>query len=151
MIDIQDGVGEETGKLSNSYLGMLWQSFVRVQGAVLGALGVGISLLVWEFQANSSVPLVPVVPPALAALIALLTLADSGYRAWQARERELPAVVFASAEVPGISEAEVVCLLEPSVLFSFGMQVSFYHLSPDGFEFLVGIGRVINVQDDGRI
>jgi hypothetical protein len=43
------------------------------------------------------------------------------------------------------------CLLEASELFSHDTVASFYYLEEGGFETLIGIGIVINVQDDRRI
>ena len=51
----------------------------------------------------------------------------------------------------GEAESQLICLLEPSDWFSYGLGVAFYYVNDDGFELLIGIGRVINVQDDGRI
>jgi len=36
-------------------------------------------------------------------------------------------------------------------MFSHGHAVSFYTLDEDGYEVLIGIGSVLNVQDDERI
>jgi hypothetical protein len=41
--------------------------------------------------------------------------------------------------------------LEPSELFSHGNAVSFYLKDEDGFEVLLGVGSVMNIQDDERI
>ena len=50
-----------------------------------------------------------------------------------------------------VDSNRILCLLEPSDLFSFGTLVSIYYINPEGFEILIGLGEVINIQDDKKI
>ena len=43
------------------------------------------------------------------------------------------------------------CLLEPSEFFSYDTLVSFYYIDDEEFEQLVGIGTVVNIQENKLI
>ena len=46
--------------------------------------------------------------------------------------------------------SKIICLLDPSPLFSYGTLVSFYYVNEE-FEELLGYGRVVNIQDNKLI
>jgi len=137
--------------MPTSFLGVVWQTFVRLYGPVLAFLGIAISLTVWVVKPDARVPVAVIVPAGLVAVILLLVLLEAGRSAWHLRTPGLPRVLYATAAMPGLPRVQLVCLLEPSEMFSHGVQVGFYFQNEDGFELLVGIGRVLNVQDDKRV
>lgn len=49
------------------------------------------------------------------------------------------------------TSATFACIADPSEFFYHGSWVSFYRIGAEGFEEPIGIGRVINVQDDGKL
>lgn len=62
--------------------------------------------------------------------------------------RVLPRVLFSR----GLSQTEeVLCVLEPSELFSYDTLVSFYYKKDQVFEQLIGCGIVINIQEDKKV
>jgi hypothetical protein len=132
-----------------TYLGLLWHSFVRMHGPLLGVTALAVGIIVWVFKPDERVSLAVTVPAFLTVLIMLVVAIDAGYDAWKLRTPGLPKVLYAKKwDQDGL---EVVCLLEPSELFSYGLQVGFYYKNEDGFELLVGVGGVINIQDDRRV
>jgi hypothetical protein len=134
-----------------TFLSVIWQSFIRIHGVVVTLIGVALSIVVWLVKPDATVPVAILVPIAVLVAIVLVVLLDAGHSAWLIRSPGLPRVLYATAAVPGIPHAQLVCLLEPSDTFSYGVQVGFYYQNPDGFELLVGIGRVVNIQDDKRV
>jgi hypothetical protein len=83
-------------------------------------------------------------------LLALFTLAHAAYKGHKDAANVLPEILHV-AESNTFEQSELVCLLEPSELFSHGIFVSFYAIAEEGLEVLVGIGVVTNVQKDGKI
>ena len=81
----------------------------------------------------------------------LLTLIHMAYSAIQELSGRLPRVIYSSKGVGAFKNYPVVCLLEQSELFSHGVAVSFYFKGVEEFEVLIGIGHVLNVQEDRRI
>ena len=62
----------------------------------------------------------------------------------------IPKIIFARKYQ--ISEIEgILCLLERSPLFSIGIFVSCYYKDEGGIELLIGTGKVINIQGEGKI
>lgn len=144
--------GSVTGfPMPTTFLGLMWQSFLRINGPICGVGGIAISLLLWLIKPDARIPVVYVVLATTVLGITLFVLVDAGRIAWGLRSQGLPKVIYATTTIPGLERVRLVCLLEPSEMFSYGVQVSFYYLSPDGFELFVGSGRVINIQDDRRI
>ena len=73
------------------------------------------------------------------------------YSAIQRLSHRVPRVTYSRKGTGAFEEYVVVCLLEKSPLFGHGMAVSFYFKDSVEFEILIGVGMVINVQDDRRI
>jgi hypothetical protein len=99
------------------------------------------------FKPNTRIPFSVVLPIILVLALVIVILIDVAFQSLAMRNR-LPRVLHISG--PG-SGTGLVCLLEPSELFSHGAAVSFYHLGDSNFEELIGIGFVLNVQEDRRI
>lgn len=71
------------------------------------------------------------------------------YESYKA-ESGLPKVVE-GREAFSELDAELVCLLRPSKLFSHDIAVSFFRVDVQGGEELVGVGRIVNIQENGII
>jgi hypothetical protein len=61
----------------------------------------------------------------------------------------MPNVILGKKSPKGVG-GYVMCLLEPSDIFSHDSLVSFL-IKEDNFEQFIGIGKVLNIQDDGKI
>lgn len=68
----------------------------------------------------------------------------------RANRHQLPRVIQSRGPQPSVPGAHVVCLLEPSDLFSYGTYVSFFMVM-DEFEEELGVGRVVMVQTNKLI
>ena len=66
-------------------------------------------------------------------------------------EHILPRIVLGKKPSVQIQGAKVLCLLESSELFSYDALVSFYYIDDENFEQLIGIGAVVNIQEDRKI
>lgn len=128
-----------------------WTSAKRAYGALVVVLGIPVSFVFWLVHPESqiSVPLVLAIGFVLVGLVC--TLAHLAFSTLQRINQPLPRVLQTRAQASREDVRGTICLLEPSTLFSHGTAVSFYFRNEDDFEILVGLGRVLNVQDDGRI
>lgn len=122
-------------------------SFERIQGAILSGLGLLVTILAWIFKPETTLPLIVVLPICAIACLAILTLIGAVFQSLILKNR-LPAVRYVRKAVSG---HDLVLLLDPSELFSQNAVVSFYHLGDAGFEQFIGIGSVLNIQEDQRI
>ena len=136
--------------MEKSLGGLLWLSFTRIQGVLVSVVGIVTGILLWQMSPTATVRLMFVVPAAIVVTMIIAVLAGAVHAVWSNRRPAIPRVLYATQ--PKVeAELQLICLLEPSDWFSYGLGVAFYYVNDDGFELLVGIGRVINVQDDGRI
>ena len=136
--------------MEKSLGGLLWLSFTRIQGVLVSVVGIVTGILLWQMSPTATVRLMFVVPAAIVVTMIIAVLAGAVHEVWSNRRPAIPRVLYAT-QPKGETESQLICLLEPSDWFSYGLGVAFYYVNDDGFELLVGIGRVINVQDDGRI
>lgn len=133
----------------------LWQLFIESFAAVNGLLG-GILAIVLAVALYVVIPLDVIVRLLVGALalvvvmsaIVIFTLLHALVR--QSRTSMLPRIRAGRQPFAGTS-ATFVCVADPSEFFYMGIWVSFYRISEQGFEEPIGIGHVINVQEDGKI
>lgn len=124
-----------------------------MHGGVLMWLSLLIPLFIFVFTPSSIWLRAILAVAALAVaslLILVLTFFNAAYESYQINRTYLP-TILQSQESPIEDESTLVCLLEPSRLFSYDIWVSFYTTAEHGFETLIGIGTVINIQEDGKI
>lgn len=110
-----------------------------------------VPILLWLFAPETAVRLQWVIPGALVCIIIILTVGNAAYQSFTRAKPLLPGVIYAREPYAGLEDAKALCLLEPSVLFSHNTFVSFYFVGDDEFERFMGIGRVVNIQEDGKI
>lgn len=126
---------------------LAWSSFKRVQGAILTGLGVVVTVLVWIFKPETTIPMRVALPIFAVFAVIITSLIDAVFQSLKLGTR-LPHVLYVSKSGP---TSVLTLLLEPSELFSHDAAVSFYHVGDGDFEELIGIGAVLNVQADNRI
>lgn len=136
---------------ARSFPALLYDGFRRVQGFLIGVIGVVLTIAAWQIPSARAVPVAWVVPVGVVALLLIFTLWDAAYRAFSAAVHPLPRVRGRVKATPIFGSAIAILLLEPSALFSHDTIVSVYYIDEDGFERLTGIGRVLNIQGDGKI
>ena len=137
--------------MNQSFWKKFWWSTRRSYGALVVILSMPLALLLWYFPPTTRVPLGMVIVTGTLGIAILLTLAHMAYSAIQELSGRLPRVIHSRKGPGAFEDYLVVCLLEQSELFSHGVAVSFYFKDSGEFEVLIGIGLVLNVQDDRRI
>ena len=138
--------------MNPSFWKMFWRSAGKAYGGPLAILSGGpLAILLWWFPQATQVPLGIIIVASLLGFAVLLTLGHMAYSAIQELQGRLPRVINSRKGEDAFKSYPVVCLLEQSELFNHGVAVAFYFKGADEFEVLIGIGRVLNVQDDRRI
>lgn len=137
--------------MKKSFRGLIWSSFLRTLGVPVVIIGLVFEWLLWKFAPNDSIPVTLALPIGILAVVVILTLANAAYESFQMSRRILPRILYATKLPNQVAEATALCLLEPSELFSHDMVVSFYFVGHENFEQLMGIGRVVNIQEDNKI
>jgi len=107
--------------------------------------------VLWQWEPNLAVSVRWVLPIGVLLFMVIVTMADAAYQNFIQTKRLLPRVIYGLEPYTGLEDAKALCLLEPSVLFSHNTLVSFYFVDDDEFERFMGIGRVVNIQEDGKI
>lgn len=131
--------------MKKSFWGVVWSCLWKVQ-IVLAIL---VAVLLWVLSPDWYIPLRIALPIGLIFVIFILTFANAAHEILKVSVY-LPKVILGKKPSKKMKESKVLCLLEPSELFSHDTVVSFYYIE-EGFEELIGIGKVLNVQNDGKI
>ena len=129
-----------------------WETIGHSFKSVSGTLSTVISLIASVIAfALTTWSIAIVVLGGTVLTILLATFIHAAYKGYKNSANPLPEILHVSE--PSVHEsAHMVCLLESSELFSNDIFVSFYNVAEQGFEVLIGIGVVINVQtEDGKI
>lgn len=131
--------------MKKTFPGVVWSNFRKVQGLIGG--GLVVSAIFWFFQPDTMIPSKIAIPILIILILVVVTLANSTYESLNFGNKILPAILYARKA----NQKPLLCLLEPSELFSQDILVSLYFRDEDGFEILVGIGKVKNIQENGKI
>ena len=138
--------------MRDSFWGLIWESFLEIQGVLVGFLGVIVSLLAWRFQLQTQISLPLVMTIVIFTLIVIITLGkavDKALKNYKSIKQGLiPKILYAKKEK---STGFIVCLLETTNLLATGLMISFFYRNEYGMEVSIGIGYVKNVQTDGKI
>lgn len=136
--------------MKKSFWSLVWSSFLRTQGALIGVIAIVSSVLLWRLSPNKNISLGLALPIGLLCVVLILTLGYAAYESFKMSKRILPRVLFGKKSSTKNQKPQVLCLLEPSEIFSYDAVVSFYYID-EGFEQLIGIGTVTNIQENGKI
>lgn len=137
--------------MKNSFWGLIWTSFLRIRGVPIVVIAIVLPLVLWRVSPNTKISLGLALPIGLFCLVLILTLGNAAYESFKRSRRILPSILHARKPFAETQGEKVLCLLEPSELFSHNVLVSFYYVDEEGFEQLIGIGVVLNVQEDRKI
>lgn len=122
-----------------------WSNLIDLRFLLTCLFSIGLPLILWVLSPNDSISL----KWALSVLaILLILLAFSGriaYQYYQRAQNILPKLIRIVPDNMG-----VICLFEPSELYSHNALVSLFFNDED-YERLIGLGYVFNVQDDKNI
>jgi Flp pilus assembly protein TadD len=133
---------------ARSFPYLIWSSFKQIQG--IGITALIVAILLWCFAPTGSISLAVAIPAFVFFVYLGLTLGNAAYEAFSTGRRSLPRVLQIH-QVAGVGDTESLLLvLEPSEFFQHGIQVSVY-LKEKPLERLIGLGSVVEIQDDGNI
>ncbi len=138
--------------MKNSFWGLIWQSFLDIQGIPLSVFGIFISILLSRFPVTTSISLDLVIVIGLVFILLILTLIkalDTIVREYQRIENDIIPKIQVVKQDP--TTKSPICLLEFSEIFGVNLSISFYYTDEDGFEILIGEGFIKNIQRDGKI
>ncbi len=124
---------------------------MNIQGVLIGVIGLALALFSSVYLPNKTVSLGWVIPLGILVLIIIATLFNAAYTSYNLSEPTIPKVLYGRRNPTGKQDSEILCLLEPSPLFAYDALVSIYYADQENFEQLVGIGKVANIQQDGKI
>lgn len=135
----------------NSFGSLLFSSFNATQGTFISVIGL-ILLFVGYFVVpeSATVGLRYVIVLSTVSLYLILLGFHAAYSMYSRERDDLPAVRYASDPPKAYANAVALMLLEPSRLFSYDSVVAIYQEN-HGMEHLIGLGRVINIQENGHI
>ena len=122
-----------------------WSNLIDLRFLLSCLFSIGLPLILWILSPNDSISL----KWALSVLaLLLILLAFSGriaYQYYQRAQNILPKLILVKT-----IETRVICIFEPSQLYSHDAIVSLF-FNDEGYERLIGLGYVFNVQDDKKI
>ena len=130
---------------------LIWSSFYRTQSILSGVIAIVVSIILWFFTPDRTISLSIFIPILIIFWIIVMTLVDTLFRISKLSKRILPRVLNTKMLFTSTEEQKVLCLLEPSEFFSHDILVSFYYVDDDNFERFIGVGKVLNIQEDGII
>lgn len=122
-------------------------AFDSVQGWLLGGIGLVLAVLALAFAGGAKVPLWIAVAIAVAFAIVAVVFYQAARIAWSMARKSLPSVLQVLKPPPSYVGVLYLLIAEASDQFTTGMAVTIY-LREDEYERLVGVGRVITVQEN---
>ena len=131
--------------MRQGFWNLVAESFYSAWGAIFTVGAVIVAVLLWLFPPTTVDRLSTALPVGLLLVFVALILGRAALLALQTSRQNLPGVIVVR------DGPNPILLLEPSELFSHETVVSIYHVDDDKFERLIGLGTVINVQQDGKI
>lgn len=134
-----------------TFLGRLYESFIRVNGPFISIIGL-ILLFVGYFYVpeSATLPLRWFLLISVVLLFVIFVVVHAAYTAHNEDRSFLPAARYASEPKQPFTTGVAFLLLDPSTAFSYDTVVAIYQHA-DEIERLLGLGRVVNVQTDGKI
>lgn len=131
--------------MKNDFWGLIWSSFLKIQGITIGFLALLISIFFWLYSPDKNISLRFAVPIFILLIVVIFTFASAAYESFKISRHNIPKIVLGKK-----IGSNLLCLLEPSELFSHDTLVSFFYIE-ESFEELIALGKVINIQEDGKI
>lgn len=155
--------------MKKNFWQLIWESFNKINGWLIGFGGIAITILLTRFPFKTSIPfdLVLIISFFTLLLIAVLldvvnTLLNQNIELISDLEREknnkkiltnelnsikIPKIIYAQKQ----GNKKILCLLEKSILFNRNQIVSVFYRDENGYECLIAVGNIVNIQSDGKI
>lgn len=156
--------------MKNSFWGLIWQSFLEIQGLWIGFLGIVITLILSRFPFKTSIPLDLIIVISFFTLLFLFTLlhaVNNLLTQKRSLESELETIKetnknlendIKSLRIPKILRVQkeqgtglISCLFEDSELFANQLMISVFYIDEYGFEALIGVGYIKTIQSNNKI
>ena len=139
--------------MKKSVWGLLWSSLIAVLPSWVGVVvAIALSFVAWKIPPNTPISvywLVLILIVAILVMAICLKAANTAFEEYQKlRRRNIPGILFVQKD-PNTNS--IICLLEYSELFAHDMVVSAYYTNASGFEVLMAVGFIKNIQSDGKI
>ena len=122
-----------------------WSNLIDFRFLLSCLFSIGLPLILWILSPNDSISLKWALSVLALLLILLAFSVRIAYQYYQRAENILPKLIRIVSDNMG-----VICLFEPSELYSHNALVSLFFNDED-YERLIGLGYVFNVQDDKNI
>ncbi|BFM39701.1 hypothetical protein [Synechocystis sp. LKSZ1] len=135
--------------MKDNFWGRIWSSFREVQNFWYGFFGIVLAILFSVVSGKLTIPLYVVVILITVFILIISTL----FNAYELTHKDYlrfrhPAILRVVKEN---KNKTIICLIEYSEVFAIDSRVSFYYTDENGFESLIAIGYVKNVQRDGNV
>ncbi len=156
--------------MKDSFWGLIWSSFLEIQGLWIGFLGIVIALILARFPFKTPIPLDLVIIIAIFVLLFLFTLLHAVNKLLikkrmleseleQEREKNLKLVgEIDNLKIPKILRVQkeqatgiINCLFDDSDLFADQLMISIFYMDEYGFEALIGVGYITTIQSNNKI
>lgn len=132
--------------MKESFWKLIFRNLLRVHSLYGVIFSIFLSIYLWQNSNDKTLPLLYFVVVLVLAVLVVSTLVSALMEVLR-QSNLLPRI----ESVFKTKQDEVLCLLEPSSLFSHGISVSFYYTNEQNFEQLICIGEVVNIQENGKI
>lgn len=136
---------------NKNFSGFLYSSFRATYGPFIGVIGFILMFVgYYVVPGTEKVELRHVLLISSIGIYLIFLAFHSAYTAFVEERNYLPDVRYTSEAPRSYTSSVALMLLEPSKLFSYDAVVAIYQ-KKDEIEHLVGLGRVINIQENGNI
>lgn len=137
--------------VNNTFGNLIWESVIKSWGPVVALLGIALAFVSYFYApAQDTIELRWFLVILCIGFLLLVIFARAAWEAYENQIVHLPEVMYVKEPPKAYSSAFALFLVEPTLLLSYDAVVSIYYLE-DGVERLVGIGKVINVQNDLKV
>lgn len=127
---------------------LLYESFLRVNGWLLGGAALVLSITVFIVSPATKVAVGWLIAALATCIVIVVVVVDAASTAWRMSQRGLPKV-RRTLDPPKIYVGVIrILIVDPSDLFSVETLISLY-VKDDEYERLLGLGRVLTVQSNG--
>jgi len=138
-------------KQNATFSGLIIESFWLSQGAIVTFLGFVFTIIGFLFLPKElKIGLRFVIPMAMVAVYMILVMSFAAWSSFSHAFPVNPSLRYGLQPPLGLPNAVALLLFDPSPLYAHDSIVSLYFLENE-FERLIGVGRVYNIQEDGKI
>ena len=131
--------------------GSLTRGFLRGGLPFLASYGIAVGFVFWQVERTTSVPLLYLLVTA-GLLGTLLSTLGTSWRDLRAiRETQFPRISHVIHDHLTLQEGKLLILLEPSEILSHSALISYFFVDDGDYERFVGVGKVIHIQENGKI